>query len=183
MQIHEIMSEKPYVLCICEGNAEEDIINWLLEEQLLIFDRDDLIFGNVTRIRSAEKIQEKFLALHFEKPVIILRILDSTKENFRLGKAYESRYKDKVFNIITKPEIEILIIIHKGDYEKYTNQYKSEVKPSKFCQKEYGIKNPKKIGITQKIFIRQERLVEAIKKYNTYNKSNELCLNDILVEK
>lgn len=66
----------------------------------------------VIRIRSAKKFEERYLHKGFDNQISIIRILDSRKENFRLSKAYE--HKVDVINIITAPEIEMLIIYTEG---------------------------------------------------------------------
>lgn len=43
MRISEIIKDEVYVLCICEGKAEEDIMNMLLDMDMLVFSRSDLI--------------------------------------------------------------------------------------------------------------------------------------------
>jgi len=42
--------------------------------------------------------------------ISVIRILDSRRENFKLSKAYE--HKVDVINVITAPEIEMLIIFN-----------------------------------------------------------------------
>lgn len=180
MQIGEFISGQHYVLCICEGRAEEDLINYLLENDLLIFKRQDLLFEKITRSRAVKKIQEEFLSLYFEKPVIIIRIVDSKNEKFKLDAVYEDRYKDKIFNIITRPEIEILIIIKKGDYGRYTRKHKSKIKPSEFCQAEYGIKNIKSLGRLVCEFENVEQILDSIKAYRSLTNFKELNLSDLL---
>lgn len=48
----------------------------------------------------------------FDDQISVIRILDSRREDFRLSKAYE--YKVDVINVITAPEIEMLIIHSEG---------------------------------------------------------------------
>lgn len=180
MQIGEFISGRYYVLCICEGRAEEDLINYLLENDLLIFKRQDLLFEKITRTRAVKKIQEEFLSLYFEKPVIIIRIVDSKNEKFKLDAVYEDRYEDKVFNIITRPEIEILIVIKNGDYGRYSRKHKSKNKPSEFCQAEYGIKNIKSKGRFICEFEDVEQILDAIKTYKSLTNYKELSLSDLL---
>lgn len=180
MQVDALKSGEHYVLCICEGRAEEDILNCLLDANLLVFNRSDLINRKIIRTRAAWKIQEEFLNLSYKKPVVILRIIDSKNEKFKLDKAYIDRYKERVINIITQPEIEMLIIISKGDYEKYTNKYKSKCKPSEYCAKTYGIKNIKSEGTIRACFPNLEALVDAIKQYNRLCKSKSDTLADLL---
>ena len=56
-------------------------------------------------------------------------ILESRREEVRLSKAYEK--KVDVINVITAPEIEMLIIHSEGAYERFKRSGK---KPSEFCK-------------------------------------------------
>lgn len=100
--------QNSYVLCICEGTAEEVILNRLLDENCLIFNRDQVIDKALTRIRQARKIESSFLNRDFAKEVVILRIIDSRREKFNLGKLYRERFS--VYDILTTPEIEMLMV-------------------------------------------------------------------------
>ena len=53
-------------------------------------------------------MEEKYLRKGFLEKISVIRILDSRRENFKLSKAYEQ--KVDVINVITAPEIEMLII-------------------------------------------------------------------------
>ena len=69
-----------YKACICEGSAEEAIIDILVDNDLLIFNREEMLEERVIRCRSAKR---------FEEQISVIRILDSRREEFRLSKAYE----------------------------------------------------------------------------------------------
>ena len=126
-----------YVICICEGAAEETIMNLLLDHDCLCFTRDNLVGHSITRKRKASVIEREYLQRGYTKPVVILRILDSRSENFRLRPVYQERYP--VYNIYTRPEIETLLIISEGAYDKYIRSKKSSLKPSLYCKE--GIVN------------------------------------------
>ena len=79
-----------YVVCSCEGAAEEAVMDMLLDNECLIFDRKSLVGRKVTRRRKAEDIQQQFLNRDFSPyKVSIIRILDSRSEKFKLGKLYK----------------------------------------------------------------------------------------------
>ena len=61
----------------------------------------------------------------------MIRILDSRRENFKISKAYE--HKVDVINVITAPEIEMLIIFNEDKYKEFK---KSGKKPSVFCKED-----------------------------------------------
>ena len=96
--------------CICESAAEAAIIDILLDNNLLIFSREEMLDEAVIRCRDGKTFETRYLRKGFRKMVSVIRILDSRRENFKLSKAYES--KVDVINIITAPEIEMLIILN-----------------------------------------------------------------------
>ena len=106
------MNLAKYVACICEGSAERAIIKLLLDENRLIFTWDDLLEGEILRCRNAKKFEEQHLRKGFTDKITVLRILDSRRENFKLSKAYAG--KIDVVNVITAPEIEMLVIFAEG---------------------------------------------------------------------
>ena len=50
------MEFSKYIACICEGTAEQVIINILLDNNKLIFDRKDLLEEDVLRSRSGQNL-------------------------------------------------------------------------------------------------------------------------------
>ncbi|MDS0528084.1 hypothetical protein NNC19_20525 [Clostridium sp. SHJSY1] len=129
------MELEGYIACICEGSAEEAIMDLLLENNKLIFSKEQLLEEKVIRSRGAKNFESKYLRKAFGKKITVLRILDSRGENFKLSAAYKD--KVKVINIITAPEIEMLVIYKEG---KYTEYKKSGKKPSEYCKEnlKYG---------------------------------------------
>ena len=106
-----------YKACICEGAAESAIIDLLVDNYLLIFSREEMLEEKVIRCRSAKNFEERYLRKGFDAPISIIRILDSRRENFRISKAYA--HKIDVINVITAPEIEMLIIHSEGKFEHF----------------------------------------------------------------
>ena len=119
------MELSKYVACICEGAAEQAIMELLLNDNRLIFTYDDMLEGEVLRCRSAKSFEEQHLRKGFTEKITVLRILDSRRENFNLSKAYAS--KIKVINIITAPEIEMLVIFHERKYAEFKRSGKNPV--------------------------------------------------------
>ena len=114
-----------YVACICEGGAERAILDLLLDHHMLIFDRQQLLEEEVLRCRSAKEFEDKYLRKGFQEKITVYRVLDSRRENFKLSTIYQS--KIDVINVVTAPEIEILIIYNEGKYKEFKN---SGEKPS-----------------------------------------------------
>lgn len=166
-----------YKACICEGSAEAAIIDILVDNDLLIFTREEMLNEEVIRCRNAKKFEERYLRKGFADQVSVIRILDSRREEFRLSKAYEN--KIDVINVITAPEIEMLIIHNEGEYEHFKRSGK---KPSEFCKVNLRMHNVKSYEFVKDYFSDPQTLVGAIKEYRrTANIPNgEYCLSDLL---
>lgn len=82
------MTLEGYVACICEGNAEQAIMDRLLESDKLVFDTTMLLEGEIIRCRSAKTFEDRYLKKEFSQKISVVRILDSRRENFKLSKAY-----------------------------------------------------------------------------------------------
>ena len=88
-----------YKACICEGSSENAIIDILLDNDLLIFTREEILEEEVIRCRDGKRFEEKYLRKGFWEKISVIRILDARSEKFKLSKAYEQ--KVDVINVIT----------------------------------------------------------------------------------
>jgi len=79
-----------HLIVSCEGTAEEVIVRKLLAAHSFVFPSENVI--EVTRKRKASDIQDAFLGFDYDWPVAVLRVHDSPKESFTLGKLYRDRY-------------------------------------------------------------------------------------------
>lgn len=80
-----------YKACICEGSAEEAIMDILLDHHLLIFERDEMLEGKVIRCRDGKKFEDQYLRKGYVDKISIIRILDSRREKYKLSKAYQNK--------------------------------------------------------------------------------------------
>ena len=151
-----------YIACICEGSAERAIIKILLDKNRLIFTWDDLLDGEILRCRNAKKFEEQHLRKGFTDRITVLRVLDSRREEFKLSKAYAS--KIDVVNVITAPEIEMLVIFTEGKYEEYK---KSKKKPSAFCKEDLRIADVKSTHFVESYFADINDLIRVSRKPRT----------------
>lgn len=171
------MELSKYKACICEGAAESAIIDILVDNDLLIFSRREMLDESVIRCRSAKRFEERYLRKGFDDQISVVRILDSRREEFRLSKAYA--HKIDVINVITAPEIEMLIIHNEGAYEQFKRSGK---KPSDFCKIDLRMHDVKSYDFVKEYFSDPDTLVRAIKEYRrTANIPNgEYTLLDLL---
>lgn len=166
-----------YIACICEGAAEKAIMDLLLDADKLIFKRDNLLEGELLRCRSGKNFEEQYLRKGFTEQITVLRILDSRREQFKLSKAYE--HKVSVINVVTAPEIEMLIIFNERKYEEYK---KSSKKASEFCKTDLKYRNVKNTEFVKRYFSDIDHLVKAILEYKRVSNvpNGEYTLSDIL---
>ena len=143
----------------------------------LIFNNDQLLENEIIRCRAAKKFEQTYLRKGFEKKITVLRILDSRKENFKLSKAYKD--KVAVIDIITAPEIEMLIIFNEGKYDDFK---KSKVKPSEFCKTVLKFSSVKSYEFVKDYFSDTDQLLESIREYRRVSKirKGEITLSDLL---
>lgn len=178
-----------HVICITEGAAEEVIIQKLFEENKLVFSGEDKVSDEdlirvFTRFRAANKFEQAYLRQDYgDVPLTILRILDSKKENFKLKKIYNERIKNKnirVFDIRTMPEIEILMIINEGWYDKFTTKSQG-LSASNYCKTHLKQRNIKSKEFVGNYFYNIDILLNSIEVYKRkHNKKENLCIADLL---
>ena len=119
-----------YIACICEGGAETAIMNMLLDQNKLIFSRDELLEGEILKTRKGKNFETRYLKKDFAGKIKVYRVLDSRRENFKISKAYQ--HKVEIVNVITAPEIEMLIICNEGKYQEF--EKKKGMSPSEYCK-------------------------------------------------
>jgi hypothetical protein len=171
------MELSKYVACICEGSAERAITEILLDADKLIFSYDDMLEGEIIRCRSAKSFETQYLRKGFTDQITVLRVLDSRREGFPLSKAYA--HKIKVINVITAPEIEMLIILNEGKYNEFK---KARKKPSDFCKEDLGFSDVKSYLFVKEYFNDVDTLINAIKEYKRVSniQRGEYALADLL---
>lgn len=166
-----------YIACICEGSAEQAIMELLLDDNKLIFTSKQLLEEEIIRNRSAKEFEQRYLRKGFNDKITVLRILDSREENFNLSKAYKD--KVAVIDVITAPEIEMLIIFNEDKYEDFK---KSKMKPSEFCKIKLKFKSVKNYTFVKDYFSDTNKLFKSIHEYRRVSniKKGEYTLFDLL---
>lgn len=171
------MNINGYVACICEGSAEQAIISLLLENDKLIFTTQEMLDNEIIRCRDAKTFESRYLRKGFKEKITVLRILDSRRENFKLSKAYAK--KIDVINIITAPEIEMLIIFNENKYKEFKKYAK---KPSEFCKSILKYRNVKNYDFVKEYFADIDALIKTIVEYKRVSdiKNGEYTIFDLL---
>ena len=150
-----------YKACICEGAAENAVMDILLDAELLVFSREEMLEEAVIRCRDGKKFEQKYLRKGFAEKISVIRILDSRREKFKIGKAYE--HKIDVINVVTAPEIDMLIIFAENQYKEFK---KSGKKPSDVCKENLKMRDVKSYKHVLDYFRDSSVLVAAIKEYH-----------------
>lgn len=169
----------PIVACICEGGAETASIDILVDNDLLVFTRDQMLEEEVIRCRKAKEFEQRYLRKGFESKITVLRVLDSHSEAFRLSAAYE--HKVDVIKVVTSPEIEMLLILAEGKYNDYIKK-SSSMSPSVFCKQELKMKGIKSQQYVRNYFSDIDLLIRTLQEYKRVRslKRGEVYLADLL---
>lgn len=132
--------------------------------------------------RKGQEFEARYLRKGFEGKITVYRILDSRAEKFKLSKAYEN--KVEVINVITAPEIEMLVICKEGKYKAYENAHRKnpKLKPSSYCKGTLGYKNIKDYDFVKTYFSDVQTLIDVLFEYRRITKihKDEKTLSDLL---
>ena len=163
----------------CEGSAERAIMTLLLEHDKLKFNELDLFHGELIKERKAAEFEKKYLRSEIkDKELVIIRILDSKNEKFKLSKAYIDKFK--IYNIYTHPEIERLVIINEKKDKEYL-KVKTKIKASEFCKSNLKMKDIKKYNFIENYFTDIDNLIRVIKLYHKISPApDHYDLSDLL---
>lgn len=166
------------IALLCEGHSERAIMDRLLEHDALHFKQEDVLEEEAIKIRSAKSFQDKYLSKTMREKIIVYRIIDSPKEVFKLSGPYKEKV-EQVVNVITSPEIEMLIIHAEDRYDTYAH---SKMKPSEYVNNVLGIKRIKNYETVQRYFRDIEKLKSAIKTYHSHTKYKENTIYKVLMK-
>ncbi|HEM3665431.1 TPA: hypothetical protein U1C77_001080 [Streptococcus suis] len=178
--------EKQYSAIICEGAAEEAIIEILLENECLVVKNNDYLINNgPIRSRSAKSFCDKYMGKNYGLKVKLYRVIDSRNENFNFKSAkYRKIFEEKieVINVITPPEIELLVIVSQGEYDDFVRSLHK--KPSEYCKQVLKLEDVKQFKFVKDYFSDLDKLLNSIKEVHRIKHSsipkNDKTLYDFL---
>lgn len=128
-----------YILIMTEGKTELAFLNVLLEKNILKFKKSDLLMEQIYHNRQIDSdIKGYIQQLNYKEKVLIYRVGDVLKDKLIIPKTILSEKIEKVIDICTTPEFEILFILNEGLYDDFL-KVKSYMKASLF----YKMKNKK----------------------------------------
>lgn len=163
-----LFEEGQHVLFVCEGSAEQYVLSTLIERGELTIPQDRIVKSPITGrwfLTRRESIDqaERFLGVSYgDRPLLIIRIADSTSDRFRIPRGYE--HTAQVVDLNTKPEIEMLVIIHEGQYGRYTNG-SPRLKPSDYCKTTLGMPRVKSRTWLERYWSTPGDLEHALREY------------------
>ncbi|WP_400243844.1 hypothetical protein AB3U99_21875 [Niallia sp. JL1B1071] len=170
------------VACICEGNAEQEIMEILLENGKLKFQPEDLLDERLFTgsMRSSRNLERRYLTQNYKEgqKIEIIRILDSRNESYKIADEFKGKLAS-ITNCYTRPEIELLIILHKGHYDKFMrSKYK---KPSDYCIHDLNLgKKIKSKAFISNYFQDPEELVQVLEIYHRVRSDEECTIFSLL---
>lgn len=160
-----------YIAVIIEGGSEKAVMNVLLDNNLLKFNRTDMLEEDVIKSRKGKTFANEHLGYGFrDNQIAIFRILDSHSEKFILPRAF-NRMISNITNIYTSPEIEMLFIVYNNDFDNFKNQ-KTDKKGKKlpaheWCKKYYKMNDVKSPEFVYDFWnSRPDALVKTIEDYS-----------------
>ena len=113
-----------YKACICEGSAEEAIIDILVDNDLLIFNREEMLEERVIRCRSAKRFEERYLRKGFDEHMINLSVLEKTSEFCKTNlRMHDVKSYDFVKQYFSNPQLLVKAI---KEYRRTANIPKGE---------------------------------------------------------
>ncbi|SDQ13221.1 hypothetical protein LHA31_11765 [Carnobacterium viridans] len=155
------------IACIYEGTAEKVIIEILLDANKLIFNKEDLLNEELIKRIKPKQFQSNYLNQDYEKKIKVIRVIDKKNEGFKISAPYEEQVSE-VVPIITRPEIEILVIIGMGQYDRFKRQSsKGYQKPSDYCKQVMNIKNVKTEKFMRHHFSDVDYLIRCLQEYHS----------------
>lgn len=170
---------------MCEGTAEEDVLDLLRREKRLCLPEDRCFFEHGgTRTQSGkERLIRDILSQDFDGPVAVPYIHDSIHERWKVRKPLAALMKLReieILNIITAPEIEVLYIISRRDLFQRWNRGIKE-KPSDFCKRVLKRSDLKRRGVFIGLFDSTDDLISACREYRSHHViKGQLTLADLI---
>ena len=174
------------VLFSCEGTAEAVIIERLVRGDRTLVPRSQVVENRdgrpFTTLRKIKDLQNEFFGVDYPHGLMIVRIKDNSNENFVIPKLYRHNiiYRD----VITRPEIESLVLAREGEYANWYQHGKSKIKPSKWCEQKLGFgKQLKTYSFLCEYWNSADEIVDSIHEYDSLlgtHKHDQLNLSDLL---
>ncbi|MCQ2795374.1 MAG: hypothetical protein MJ214_04140 [Bacilli bacterium] len=164
------------IFLLVEGNTELYEIDYLLNNNLLIFTSGQIFDHRPLHKRQLTSLIPEISTLDFNEPLEFYRIGDTLNDELNITRIEARKQYISIHRVCTKPEFEILIIINENKYDDYLKRT-HEVSPKEYIKQYLEISDIKG-------YIDSHNLTNAIKEYKRLKKHDkcEMYLADILKE-
>lgn len=176
------------VLFSCEGTAEAVIIECLVQGSRTLVPRSQIVEDRdgkpFTTLRKIKDLQNEFFGIDYPHGLMIVRIKDHSSENFAIPKLYKNNviYRD----VITRPEIESLVLARENQLRAWSQHGKTQMKPSEWCEQKLGFgKRLKTYQFLIDYWNSADVIIDAIEKYDSLlgkHRHEQLNLSDLLAD-
>lgn len=130
------------IFLLVEGNTELYEIEYLLNNNLLIFTYDQIFDHRPLHKRQLVSLVPEISTLKFDEPLVYYRIGDTLNDELDIKKIETRKQYITIHRVCTKPEFEILVIINEGKYQHFLKK-EHEVSPKEYIYQYLGISDIK----------------------------------------
>ena len=165
------------IIIACEGKSELILINHLIERDVFFAKPEELLDDRPLHMRQLTDIEAVINSLDINEEIYVYRIGDTQKDKLDLSRFKERIKHIHIYNVCTKPEIEILIILAENKYREYCKiSHEMNIGPKQYAK--MAFKNYHSI----EKYIEQHDIVQAIKNYKKVkkHKAGEMYLADLI---
>lgn len=127
---------KSFCLLITEGTTEKALLTVLLEKDLLLYRREDLVLKepiHCRQITDNTQIMDDLTVLGGGTALKIARVGDSLRDALILPDFLTKQLSISCTDYHLRPEFEIFLILHEGLYSEF-QKVKSKVTPKEFAK-------------------------------------------------
>ena len=169
------------IVLMYEGSAEKAILETLIDNDLLKINRTDLLEEELFQRCALSKFCKSHMGHEMDNTVVLIRVIDSLRENVKIPVSYQHKFETKVITILTRPEIEILNILAENKYSDFSKNHHGQ-RPKEYCIQTLGYKSNYKFNKNYWDLNNNTHLglVDSIKEYTRIANSNEFTLGDLL---
>lgn len=176
------------VLFSCEGTAEKVIIEKLFNAGKLVMPKENVVRdiedNPYTGDRRAKDLQRDFLGLNYPHGLLLVRIVDVHPGILKFSSLYRDQVR--VRDVVTRTEIEVLILVKEGQYQNWYRHGKNAgLMPSQWCIQKLGLKAVKTRDFLESYWADADELAVVIHEYTEAlggHKNDQLNLADLLSE-
>ena len=163
------------ILVMTEGPNELGLMNLLLDEEKLVFTRDDLLDLRPFHARQLTSPHLLPSLTHYHGDLSVYRIGDALNDKLKIPAELLSRIEEER-KFCTKPELEILLVIAENRAKDFEKE-KSKKSPKEFCKEHLRFQG-KRYDNSTEFFLnyfsgRIEFLVHTIKEYKRTHKKHK----------